>query len=85
MIILIGSVGLIILLISWFLYVKKHAAKKVLVYSGTLYTVGCIILIAYALLIKDIIFSILNAFIALTSGYNTINLVKGRRRLDVKG
>lgn len=85
MIIIIGTVGLIVLFISWLFYVKKHASKKVLLCSSILYTIGSVILITYALLINDVIFSILNVFIALTSGYNTINLVKGKRKVEVKG
>lgn len=85
MIVIIGTIGLIVLFVSWLFYVKKHASKKLLVYSSLLYTLGCVILVTYALLIKDVIFSILNIFIALTSGYNTINLVKGKRKVEVKG
>lgn len=74
----IGIIGLILILIGWFPQLIKTIKEK----SGMdlkfaiMYISGCILLVIYAIQIKDLIFIILNGGAATLSGISLFYSIK---------
>ena len=79
MVTIIGILGLVLLGIAWIPQLIRILKKKyghIDVRFGALYVIGSVLLVIYSIQINDIIFLILNSFIAIMSGISLFFSIK---------
>jgi len=78
---LIGIVGLLCLVAGWIPQTVKIIREKQTIDKkfGVLYTVGSLLLMTHAIILKDLVFIILNALAALMSGLSLFFTIKNKK------